>query len=127
MIKPVLGNTTPLLLGGMRTVNYMEGVLKNHYANFISMSRPFIRDPFLVIKIEKGTIVTIFPDSNKKYLSTDLLREEPVKDNFLSTGIKLNHFRAYKRVCHTCCDPSECVERDYQGDSLKLPHCPRRH
>ena len=72
-------------------------------------------------------VVTVFPDSNKKYLSTDLLREEPVKEDFLSPDVALDHFRAYKRVCHTCCDPGECVERDYQGDILKLPHCPRRH
>jgi len=72
-------------------------------------------------------VVTVFPDSNKKYLSTDLLREEPVKDGFFSPDITLGHFRAYKRVCHTCCDPGECVERNYQGDFLKLPHCPRRH
>ena len=71
-------------------------------------------------------VVTVFPDSNKKYLSTDLLKKEPLKDGFLSPDIKLDYFRAYKRVCHTCCDPSECVERDYQGDFLKLPHCPRR-
>ena len=72
-------------------------------------------------------VVTVFPDDNKKYLSTDLLRDEPVKDGFLSPDISLSHFRAYKRVCHTCCDPAECVEKDYQGDFLKLPHCPRRH
>lgn len=33
--------------------------------------------------------VTVFSDDNKKYLSTDLLREEPVKEDFLSKDIKL--------------------------------------
>jgi len=75
-----------------------------------------------------AVVVTVFPDSNKKYLSTDLLKEEPAKDSFLSPGIELLSFRAFKRVCHTCCDPSDCVEAKYQGGDLgfQLPHCPRR-
>ncbi|MCK5076494.1 MAG: cysteine synthase family protein, partial [Calditrichia bacterium] len=32
----------------------------------------------------EAVVVTIFPDDNKKYLSTDLLREEPVKNGFLA-------------------------------------------
>ena len=38
---------------------------------------------------EDSVIVTVFSDDNKKYLSTDLLKKEPVKDGFLSTDIKL--------------------------------------
>lgn len=34
-------------------------------------------------------IVTIFSDDNKKYLSTDLIKEEAVKDGFYSTDIEL--------------------------------------
>ena len=34
-------------------------------------------------------IVTVFSDDNKKYLSTDLMKTEPVKDNFISTQIEL--------------------------------------
>ena len=30
-----------------------------------------------------AAVVTVFSDSNKKYLSTDLLRPEPVKDGYL--------------------------------------------
>jgi 2,4-dienoyl-CoA reductase-like NADH-dependent reductase (Old Yellow Enzyme family) len=56
MIKPVLGNTPLFLVGGMRTVSHMEEVLENRYADFISMSRPFIREPFLVNKIKEGKI-----------------------------------------------------------------------
>jgi cysteine synthase A len=71
-------------------------------------------------------VVTVFPDSNKKYLSTDLLREEPVKEGFLSSDIELIDFSSFKRVCHTCCDPTDCWERSYKHESVKLPHCPRR-
>lgn len=54
VIKPVLGDTQLFLVGGMRTVSHMESVLENNYADFISMSRPFIREPFLVNKIKEG-------------------------------------------------------------------------
>ena len=72
------------------------------------------------------TIVTVFPDDNKKYLSTDLLRNEPIEDNFLSADIELLYFNAHKRVCHTCCDPLNCIEAGYNGDPIKIPHCPSR-
>ncbi|WP_294154175.1 PLP-dependent cysteine synthase family protein [uncultured Clostridium sp.] len=37
----------------------------------------------------KGNVVTIFADDNKKYLSTDLMKKEPIKDNFISSQIEL--------------------------------------
>ncbi len=80
-------------------------------------------------KIGKNAIVaTIFSDDNKKYLSTDLLCKEPVKEGFLSTNIELLGFNSFKRVCHTCCDPTGCVEASYvlKQDSFQLPYCPRR-
>lgn len=73
-------------------------------------------------------VVTVFPDDNKKYLSTDLLKEEPVKKDFLSPHIKPTNYKALKRVCYTCCDPIECMEsisREF-NKKQKLPHCPRR-
>ncbi len=60
-------------------------------------------------------VVTIFPDDNKKYLSTDLFHEEQVKPDFLSPFIKLNSLKAFKRVCKTCCDPDECFSQDNSG------------
>lgn len=75
-------------------------------------------------------VVTVFPDDNKKYLSTDLLREEPAKDGFLSPHVRLLDFGAFRRVCHTCCDPDECLERSPSGElgaeELHLPGCPWR-
>lgn len=74
------------------------------------------------------TVVTVFPDSNKKYLSTDLLNNEKIKEGFLSPDVELLNFKAFKRVCHTCCDPELCVEKDFKDSSgLYLPHCSRRH
>ena len=41
----------------------------------------------------KGAAITAFPDDNKKYVSTDLMKKEPVKENFISSDIELLHFR----------------------------------
>ena len=51
-----------------------------------------------------AAVVTVFPDSNKKYLSTDLLREEPVRDGYVSPATDLIGFRALPRVCSGCID-----------------------
>jgi cysteine synthase A len=54
-----------------------------------------------------AVVVTVFPDSNKKYLSTDLLREEPVKPGHRSPHVRLLGFRAMNRVCEVCFDPTD--------------------
>ena len=59
---------------------------------------------------DDAVVATIFSDDNKKYLSTDLLGYEPVKNGFLSSDVELIGFTAFKRVCHTCCDPQTCPE-----------------
>jgi cysteine synthase A len=64
----------------------------------------------LMIQNELGAdavVTTVFPDDNKKYLSTDLLREERVADNYLSREIELIRYEAFKRVCYTCFDGEE--------------------
>jgi len=78
----------------------------------------------------EAVVVTVLPDDNKKYLSTDLLGQEPVKDGFLSPQVKLLDFDASKRVCHLCCDPEDCREavwmKEPNEEDLVLPACPRR-
>ena len=53
-IHPALGGTPLILVGGMRTKERMESILASGEADFISLSRPFIRDPFLVRKFREG-------------------------------------------------------------------------
>ncbi len=53
-IKPALGEIPLTIVGGMRRLKHMEEVLENKFADFISMSRPLIREPFLVKKIREG-------------------------------------------------------------------------
>ncbi|MBM2813532.1 MAG: Pyridoxal-5'-phosphate-dependent protein, beta subunit [Ignavibacteria bacterium] len=95
----------------------------------ISSGANFIGSVMLQNQMGNDAVVaTVFPDDNKKYLSTDLLREEPVKSEFLSTHVELSGLRAFKRVCFTCCDPSDCLESFYNdvGEEVPLPHCIRR-
>ena len=77
-----------------------------------------------------AVVVTVFPDDNKKYLSTDLLREEPIKDGYLSPNVKLLQMQAFKRVCNTCFTPEECIWAvcDYENGEVPqyIPDCPRR-
>ena len=49
-----------------------------------------------------AVVVTLFPDSNKKYLSTDLTRNEPARPGFLSPRVTLRAFRALPRHCDFC-------------------------
>jgi cysteine synthase len=78
-----------------------------------------------------AVVVTVFPDDNKKYLSTALLGDEATRDTFLSPDVTLLRYEAFKRECHTCCDPAECAALPPEGfepDDEQLPYCPRpRH
>ena len=72
-----------------------------------------------------ATVVTVFSDDNKKYLSTGLMKTEPVKKGFLSTDVMLISFKALKRNCITCCDPAECrevIDPDVIND-IDFPSC----
>jgi len=49
-----------------------------------------------------AVVVTILSDSNKKYLSTDLMSEEPSTRDHLAPSVELLGFTAYNRVCELC-------------------------
>ena len=69
----------------------------------ISSGANFIGALKMQNEIGAGAVVaTVFSDSNKKYLSTDLLRDEPVKAGYLSPDIELLGFRAIGRLCSAC-------------------------
>jgi len=51
-----------------------------------------------------AVVVTVFADDNKKYLSTDLLRQEPVEERYLAPQIELNSIRVLPRVCELCAE-----------------------
>jgi cysteine synthase A len=59
----------------------------------------------LMVQDEMGgeaTVATIFCDSNKKYLSTDLLRTEPALPGYLSPEVEILGFNALSRTCVFC-------------------------
>lgn len=64
---------------------------------------------------DDAVVVTVFADDNKKYLSTDLLRDEPVREGYLSPDVEFVDVRAHKRVCHTCCDLYDCDQHQSAG------------
>lgn len=60
-------------------------------ANFLGaiIAQDLLEDP-------QAVVVTVFADDNKKYLSTDYVKEELVKSDFLSTDVKLLNFEVSK-------------------------------
>lgn len=46
---------------------------------------------------DAAVVVTVFPDSNKKYLSTDLLRQEPVREGYVSPEVELRGLDVIRR------------------------------
>jgi cysteine synthase A len=64
-------------------------------ANFVGA------DKLLDERGDDATVVTVFADSNKKYLSTDLCRAEPAADSFAAPGIVIKSWRAIG--CEPCC------------------------
>jgi 2,4-dienoyl-CoA reductase-like NADH-dependent reductase (Old Yellow Enzyme family) len=56
IIKPVMGEIPLLLVGGLRRLSHIEELIEKNYTDFISMSRPFIREPFLVKKFKEGEV-----------------------------------------------------------------------
>ena len=61
----------------------------------------------LMVQDEMGddaVVTTVFPDDNKKYLSTDLLKTEKPRADYLAPEVELLSFEALKRVCYTCFD-----------------------
>jgi cysteine synthase A len=50
----------------------------------------------------KAVVVTVFSDDNKKYLSTDLMQEEPLRPDYLAPQVELLGLSAMQRVCAFC-------------------------
>ena len=50
-------------------------------------------------------VVTVFPDDNRKYLSTDLMREEPVREGYVAPGVELLGLTTVGRMCAFCDTP----------------------
>lgn len=53
----------------------------------------------------EATVVTVFCDSNKKYLSTGLTQDEPVRGDHIADEVEILGYQVLKRTCRTCVDP----------------------
>jgi cysteine synthase A len=58
---------------------------------------------------DDAVVTTVFSDDNKKYLSTDLLKSEEPRADYLAPDIELLSFEALKRVCYTCFEEEPAV------------------
>jgi cysteine synthase A len=59
----------------------------------------------LMVQEELGpdaVVVTVFPDDNKKYLSTGLLQDEPVRSDYFAPRVELLAFDTLRRSCRAC-------------------------
>jgi cysteine synthase len=96
-------------------LNEMDPVIKVSDGDSILMAQKLARKLGLAVGISSGAnligaiqlqnqsirplnVVTVFSDSNKKYLSTDLMKEEPIKPGYLSTDIELLDYDAINRM-----------------------------
>lgn len=102
----------------------LDSVVSVHDGDAIVMAQKLAADLGLGVGISSGAnfigalmvqdeigpdavVTTVFPDDNKKYLSTDLLREERVHGHYFSPDVELIGYEALKRVCYTCFDGDE--------------------
>jgi cysteine synthase A len=102
----------------------LDEVLAVDDGDAILMAQALARDVGLAVGISSGAnflaaiaaqdalgpdavVVSIFCDSNKKYLSTDLLREEPVLPTHRAPHVQLHGVTAMNRVCGVCVDPDD--------------------
>jgi len=95
-------------------LNELDEVVSVHDGDAILMAQKLAAQLGLAVGISSGAnfagavmlqdqmgddavVATVFPDSNKKYLSTDLLREERARDGYLSPDVELCGLDVIKR------------------------------
>jgi cysteine synthase A len=96
-------------------LNEMDPVIKVSDGDSILMAQKLAKTLGLAVGISSGAnligairlqhqsekplnVVTVFSDSNKKYLSTDLMKEEPVKEGYITPDIELLDYDAFNRM-----------------------------
>lgn len=96
-------------------LNQLAPVVQAHDGDAILMAQKLSHQLGLAVGISSGanvigaiqlqqqmgtnaTVVTILPDSNKKYLSTDLMKQEPVKPGYISPDVVFTDFEPISRA-----------------------------
>jgi 2,4-dienoyl-CoA reductase-like NADH-dependent reductase (Old Yellow Enzyme family) len=78
MIKPLIGKTALAVVGGFRTKRKMEEIVEAGFADFLSMSRPFIREPLVVKRMKEGKADRVACESCNRCLAA-VAMNMPVK------------------------------------------------
>ena len=95
-------------------LNQLDKVMKASDGDSIIMAQKLSKQLGLAVGISSGAnligaiqlqnelgsdavVVTVFSDSNKKYLSTDLMKEEPVRAGYYSSDVEFLDYRAISR------------------------------
>jgi cysteine synthase A len=103
----------------------LDEVIQVHDGDAILMAQKLASEMGLAVGISSGAnflgalkvlketggdtiVATVFPDDNKKYLSTDLLETEPPNSNYMTPEIELTGLQVFKRVCEVCCEGDDC-------------------
>ena len=60
---------------------------------------------------EEAVVVTVLPDSNKKYLSTDLVKVEPVKDHYYTPRVRFTTYSPIGRLPEPVIHEPSCVSK----------------
>ena len=93
----------------------LDAILAAHDGDAILMAQQLSRQLGLAVGISSGAnvigaiqlvqrlgpeavVVTVLPDSNKKYLSTDLVREEPVRPGYISVDTEFTGYVPIPRL-----------------------------
>jgi cysteine synthase A len=96
-------------------LNQLDSIIKVSDGDSILMAQKLAKQLGLAVGISSGanligaikvqnnsarsiSVVTVFSDSNKKYLSTDLMREEPVKEGYITPEIELLGYEGIHRM-----------------------------
>jgi 2,4-dienoyl-CoA reductase-like NADH-dependent reductase (Old Yellow Enzyme family) len=77
-IRPALKDTPLLAVGGFRTVERMNHVLDAGHADFISLSRPLIREPFVVRRLRSGKSTAVKCESCNRCFAA-VMNDMPVR------------------------------------------------
>jgi len=100
---------------GTIDLQLLDRVLTVHDGEAILMAQKITRELGMSVGISSGAnlagairlqqqlgpakvVVTIFPDDNKKYHSTDLFKEEPSRETYITNKVRLLSYRALSKV-----------------------------
>ena len=100
-------------------LDQLDSVLSVHDGDAILMAQKLAASLGLAVGISSGAnfiaallaqeelgadavVATVFPDDNKKYLSTGLLRYEQAQPEYVTPQVEFRGYQAFKRVCSAC-------------------------